>query len=311
VIWDVAAAGHDDWLVMHRLHKDPQLSQVPFILFQQQSDGDQTAGLTSLIVKPASSQALWEAIRPTLPQGATGSIMIVDDDLHDREMAVQAVSKGLPGYVIRIAEDGEAGLESITANPPSLVILDLMMPKMDGFELLDRMRADERTRRVPVVILSGRQISLADVKRLELHADVALQSKGILSEDEIIASLHRALFGSSALPPQTSALARQAVAYLQENFDRPLDRLEIAQGIGVSEDYLSRVFSRELGISPWDYLNRYRVLRAKEMLHQTDDSINHIGRRVGFSDPAYFSRVFHRITGLSPRAYREHPHDQG
>ena len=182
-----------------------------------------------------------------------------------------------------------------------------MMPGLDGFEVLDRMRAEKRTRQVPVVILSSRQLSLSDVKRLEQHAAVTLQSKGILSEEEIVASLNRALFGADTLPPQTSALAKQAVAYLHQNYKRPLARWEIAEGIGVSEDYLSRVFNLELGISPWDYLNRYRILQAKELLRLSHYNIGQIGRRVGFSDPAYFSRVFRRITGISPRAYRQQP----
>ncbi|NJN54137.1 MAG: helix-turn-helix transcriptional regulator [Anaerolineae bacterium] len=75
----------------------------------------------------------------------------------------------------------------------------------------------------------------------------------------------------------------------------------------MSEDYLSRAFSQELGISPWDYLNRYRIVQAKEMLRLTTDSITSIGRRVGFNDPAYFSRVFRRIVGVSPNAYRQQP----
>ncbi len=305
--WDIADAVSDDWHLIRRLHNHPQLNQTPFILYQQ-GEGEVATGLTSLVVKPASSQTLWEAIRPITPRQTSGSVLIIDDDAKARQLACEAVSKGLPpGYTIRTAEGGEAGLVAMLANPPNLVILDLMMPDLDGFEVLDRMRADERTRQVPVVILSGRQLSLNDVKRLEQHAAVTLQSKGILSEEEIIVSLHRSLFGDDTLPPQTSALAKRAVAYLHQNYERPLARWEIAEGIGVSEDYLSRVFNRELGISPWDYLNRYRISRARELLRLTHDSISRVSRRVGFTDPAYFSRVFHRITGLSPRAYREHP----
>jgi signal transduction histidine kinase/DNA-binding LacI/PurR family transcriptional regulator/AraC-like DNA-binding protein len=305
VAWDMASTVSGDWRLIRRLHNHPQLSQTPFILYQPEVAGEVAAGLTSLVVKPASSQALWEAIRPTVPQETTGSVLIVDDDAKARQLACEAVSKGLPEYAIRTAEGGPAGLAAMLADPPSLVILDLMMPDMDGFEVLDRMRGDDRTRQVPVVILSGRQLSLNDVKRLEQHAAVTLQSKDILSEDEIIASLHRSLFGDDTLPPQTSALAKRAIAYLHQNYARPLARWEIAEGIGVSEDYLSRVFNRELGISPWDYLNRYRISRAKELLRVTYDSISRVGRRVGFSDPAYFSRVFRRTTGMSPRAYRE------
>jgi AraC-like DNA-binding protein len=303
VVWDVVSAAPNDWALIRRLHNHPQLSQTPFVLYQHGSDDE--SQLTSLIVKPASSQALWEAIRPAVLQKSSGSVVIVDDDPQARALAVEAVSKGLPEYTIRTAEDGAPGLDLILADPPSLVILDLMMPHMDGFEVLDRMRADERTRRVPVVILTGRQLSLADVRRLEAHVGVSLHSKGILSEEETVDLLHRALFGVGALPPQTSALARQAIAYLQNNFARPLSRTEIASEIGLNEDYLSRVFSRELGISPWDYLNRYRVLRARELLRHSDTSISAIARQVGFSDAAYFSRVFHRLTGSSPSLYRE------
>ena len=305
VAWDLAGTGSGDWHLIRRLHNHPQLGQTPFILYQAEADGEVAAGLTSLVVKPASSQALWDAIRPTVPPVANGSVLIVDDDPAARELACDAVGKGLPAYTIRTAAGGEAGLAAIMTEPPSLVILDLMMPDLDGFEVLDRIRAEESTRQVPVVILSGRQLSLSDVKRLEQHAAVTLQSKGILSEQEIIVSLHRSLFDDDALPPQTSALAKRAVAYLHQNYDRPLARWEIAEGLGLSEDYLSRVFNRELGLSPWDYLNRYRVAQARELLRLTHDSINYIGRRVGFSDPAYFSRVFRRITGMSPSAYRK------
>lgn len=310
IAWDTASAVSDDWQLIHRLHNHPQLSRTPFIVHLHDTGGEVATGPTSLVVKPANSQALWEAIRPTLPEEPTGSIMIVDDDPVARALACEAVSRGLPGYTLRTANDGEEGLAAILEYPPSLLILDLIMPGMDGFEVLDRIRADERTRRVPVVVLSGRQLSLNDIKRLEQHAAVTLQSKGILSEEEIIASLHHALFGTATLPPQTSALAKRAVAFLQQNFARPLSRWEIADGIGVSEDYLSRVFKGELGISPWNYLNRYRISRARELLRVTDDSINQISRRVGFTDPAYFSRVFHRLTGVSPRVYRDDPDHQ-
>jgi transcriptional regulator GlxA family with amidase domain len=84
-----------------------------------------------------------------------------------------------------------------------------------------------------------------------------------------------------------------------------VSRWEIAEAVGVSEDYLSRVFARELGISPWDYLNRYRILQAKHLLADTTESVGSIARQVGFKDQAYFSRVFHKVTRMSPQEFRE------
>lgn len=188
---------------------------------------------------------------------------------------------------------------------PSLVLLDLVMPKLSGADVLDRMRTDANLRQVPVIVLSNKVLSLDDVKRIEGHMRVTLQSKGIWSDEETITALNRALFGEDALPAHTSALVKQAVVYLHQNYTRPVSRWEIAEAVGVSEDYLSRVFHRELNISPWDYLNRYRVLQSKHLLLNTTESIGSIARQVGFKDQAYFSRVFHKVTGMSPQGFRD------
>ena len=95
------------------------------------------------------------------------------------------------------------------------------------------------------------------------------------------------------------------IAYFHQNYHRSISRLEIAEEVGVNQDYLTRVFKQELGVSPWDYLTRYRIFQAKERLLATDENIGKIGYKVGFSDVAYFSRVFRRHTGLSPSKYRD------
>jgi YesN/AraC family two-component response regulator len=64
-----------------------------------------------------------------------------------------------------------------------------------------------------------------------------------------------------------------------------------------------------MGVPPWDYLNRYRILRAKELLRKTSENIGNVALQVGFKDQAYFSRVFHKLTGLSPQNYRESQED--
>jgi YesN/AraC family two-component response regulator len=205
-----------------------------------------------------------------------------------------------------VAADGTAALALMEEMTPSLVILDLMMPEMDGFDVLDWIRAEDRTRRVPVVILSTRMLNLDDLRRIEQHASVTFQTKGILSREEMTASIHSALLGIETLPQYSSALVKRAVVYFHQNYHRSLSRWELAEAIGVSEDHLSRVFRREIGISPWEYLSRYRILRAKELLRCTNDSIRAVAHRVGFTDPAYFSRVFRKVTDFSPSSYRKY-----
>jgi AraC-like DNA-binding protein/DNA-binding response OmpR family regulator len=307
IAWDLVGASPSDWVTVRRLRSHPRWSQLPFILYGQgQADEPRpNMGLTSFVAKPTSEQTLIDVISASCPTRSTGPILIVDDDPSVRALHQNIVAQGLPGYPICMAEDGKAALTMMAEEVPSLVLLDLMMPGLEGTDVLERMRADPRLRQVPVVILSNKVLSLDDVKQLERHANVTLQSKGILSEDEFLVALNRALFGNDALPPHTSALVKRAIAYIQQNHARPLARWEIAEAVGVSEDYLSRVFSRELGLTPWDYLNRYRVTRAKELLHSPENTVGSVAQKVGFKDQTYFSRVFRKVTGLSPQAYRE------
>jgi YesN/AraC family two-component response regulator len=283
------------------------LSQLPFILYGKDESSNLSVGLTGVVIKPVSASTLLDAIDALCPQEITGPILIVDDDPAARQTYQDLIAQGLPGYPICAVNDGAAALEAMADQIPSLVLLDLMMPKMDGFDTLDRMRADPRTQAVPVVILTSKVLTLDDIKRIEQHTHVVVQSKGVLADDEIVAALHRSLFGAESLPPQTSALVKRAVAYLHQNYTRPLTRWEIAEAIDVSANYFSHLFKQELGLSPWDYLNRFRVDQAKELLRRTDDSVKSIARQVGFNDQKYFSRVFHRLTGLSPSKFRELP----
>jgi signal transduction histidine kinase/DNA-binding LacI/PurR family transcriptional regulator/AraC-like DNA-binding protein/CheY-like chemotaxis protein len=306
IAWDLGGASPGDWVTVRRLRSHPRWSQLPFILYgQAEAEDSLDVGLTSFVAKPTSEQTLIDIISASCPARSTGPILIVDDDPSARALHQQIVAQGLPGYPIHVADDGEAALAMMAEEVPSLVLLDLMMPGMEGTDVLERMRTDPRLRQVPVVILSNKLLSLDDIKQLERHAHVTLQSKGILSEDELAVALNRALFGTDSLPQHTSALVKRAIAYVQQNHARPLARWEIAKAVGVSEDYLSRVFSRELGLTPWEYLNRYRVSRAKELLHNPENTVGSVAQQVGFKDQTYFSRVFRKVTGLSPQAYRE------
>jgi signal transduction histidine kinase/DNA-binding LacI/PurR family transcriptional regulator/AraC-like DNA-binding protein len=317
--WDLSTAQPGDWTLVRRLRHYPALSQAPFILYGQPADpstlpstgsGQRPSvagqvGMTGFIVKSSNTKTLLDTIIAMSPIRKTGPVLIVDDDMQVRELHKALVEEGLPGYPIDLAENGKRALELMAQEVPSLVLLDLVMPELSGADVLDQMRADPNLRQVPVIVLSNQVLSLEDVKRIESHTQVTLQTKGIWSDTETISALNRAIFGTDTLPPHTSGLVKQAIAYLHQNYTRPISRWEIAEAVGVSEDYLSRVFHRELNVSPWDYLNRYRVLQSKHLLLHTTEAVGAIARQVGFKDQAYFSRVFHKVTGTSPQAFRE------
>jgi AraC-like DNA-binding protein len=305
--WDLAGASPSDWAMVRRIRNHPRLSQLPFILYGQGEPAKRRIGLTGVVIKPINAPTLLDAINALCPQEMTGPILIVDDDPAARQAHRNVIAQGLPGYPVCAVNDGVAALAAMADQPPSLVLLDLMMPEMDGFDVLDRMRADPRTLAVPVVILTSKVLNLDDIRRIERHTRVVVQSKGVLVDAEIVAALHRSLFGAESLPPETSVLVKRAVAYMHQNYFRPLARWEIAEAIGVSENYFSRLFKQELGLSPWDYLNRFRISQAKELLRRTDGSVKTVASQVGFKDQKYFSRVFHKLTGLSPSEFRERP----
>lgn len=302
--WDMTDAGANDWRQIQKLRSHPQWCQLPFILYSQDQVSESSSGLTNFLLKPWSGSTLNDAINTLRPAEQGGTILVVDDDPQARDMYQRLVAAELPDYMVHTVEGGSAALAFLAHTVPSLVILDLLMPDVDGFSVLAQMRSDRRTRQIPVLVISGQMLSLKDVERLD-HAMVTFHSKGVLSEQETTARMQQALTEHGALSQSTSTLVRRAVAYMQQHFAHDLTRQQIASVVGISQNYLSRIFQHELGISPWEYLNRYRIKQAQDLLRDTEDSITEVAAQVGFEDPAYFSRVFRKQIGRSPQRYRE------
>lgn len=301
--WDMSGALPGEWNVIQFLCSHPRFSGLPLILLGSESPCSTPVGTTNLLIKPFSGQTLAGLIESMRPTNDQGTVLIVDDDPQALEMYRVLVEKALPGCLVWTAADGQQALDKLREHTPALVVLDLLMPKVNGFEVLERMRSDSRTCRIPVIVLSGKMLTFEDVSRLN-YANVVFYSKGVLNTEEIVQALQQTVAEGVRLGQPTSRLVKQALAYLHQNYSRTITRSELAEMVGVSDNYLTQIFHQELGLSPLECLNRLRILKARELLIAGDDSVSLIAARVGFDDPAYFSRVFRKLTGKSPNAYR-------
>jgi signal transduction histidine kinase/ABC-type sugar transport system substrate-binding protein/AraC-like DNA-binding protein len=306
IAWDLATASSNEWSLIYRLSTNQQCAALPVILFGQsdQETGAET-GLTNIVFKPCSGNSLADWISQIdCESSSEAPILIVDDDSQARDYYQGILEKIYPQRKLIKAENGAQALAVLQQETPALVILDLLMPEVDGFCVLERIRADARTQRVPVVIISGKLLNYEDLERLNYYKTI-FSSKSILNDAEVDRLFQQVMGDIKPLPLPTSMVIKKGLTILHENYSRPISRKEIADAVGVSENYLSQIFRQEMCLSPWEYLNRMRILKAKEMLLNTDEPINRISNLVGIADPAYFSRVFHRHTGQSPQEFRQ------
>jgi AraC-like DNA-binding protein len=301
IAWDTGDASEGQWQIIQRLRSSAELCGLPFLFY---GHNDTASSDASVLLKPVKPKTLLNVLGAFFRETENATILIVDDDLEARHTYQEIVTNQINGYTCLTASDGKEALAIMEATIPRLVILDLLMPEMDGFAVIQWMRTNPRTRHVPVIVISGIILTFEDIKRLAPYQKIIYQSKDVLSENELASSLQQILFDNRPLPAQTSAVVKQALAYIHQNYALPLSRSTMAHQLGVSKNYLTQIFHQELGISLWDYLNRYRVMQAKELLRQTDSSIALISSQVGFDDPAYFSRVFRRYARQSPRIFR-------
>ena len=300
--WDMVNARQDEWELVNYICAHPQLCLRPFIVYREALEGN--IETTGMLVKPVAEKTLLEAINALRPSWGSGPILIVDDEIEMRDLYKQIVDGVLPGYPMLEAQNGNEALALMQETTPGLVILDLMMPEVDGFLVLAKMRAKSETRHVPVLVMSGKLLTMDDIQRLD-YANVTFQSKELLTNEEAASLLKEILEPGETLPQPTSKLVKASIVYLHQNYTLPITREDIAEAVGVSQNYLSKIFREEVRLTPWDYLSRLRIRKAKELLDSTTDTITSIAGQVGFDDSAYFSRVFRKHTNQSPQAYRE------
>jgi len=313
VVLDVTLNPARGWEVLHVLKGHPATRDIPVLFYSLAQEQDSGAMLElETLAKPVGTAELAQALerRGFSAAGSQRTILIVDDEpgileMHARVVQAQSQAHGAAYRVLK-ARNGREALDLMRRERPDLLLLDLMMPELDGFGVLERMQTEETIRHVPVIVLTGQVLTEEDVARLN-RGVAAVLSKGVFSAEETLAHVERALARTRNLSSEMQRLVRKAVAYIHGHYTEPIAREDVARYVGVSEDYLTRCFRQEMGVTPMAYLNRYRVKQARALLAAGEKNVTEVAFAVGFSDSNYFSRVFRQEVGMSPSAYRRHP----
>jgi CheY-like chemotaxis protein len=163
---DVMMPGMDGWSVITALKADPDTAHIPIILVTITDSREMgvALGVFDYLAKPVD----WNRLRGILDRidlGAHGrTVLIVEDDEAARDQLQRTMVK--QGWTVLLAGDGQAALDAVRETEPSLVLLDLMMPRMDGFEFLDHFRRDPRFVHTPVIVVTAKDLTDEDRARL-------------------------------------------------------------------------------------------------------------------------------------------------
>ncbi|MBR9920713.1 MAG: response regulator [Bacteroidetes bacterium] len=273
---------------------------------------------------PPSSQK--SVVTETKSAGAEAAptVLIVEDNPDVVEYLSTCLADD---YKIRIATDGQEGIEIALDTIPDLIVSDIMMPHKDGYEVCKILKQDERSSHIPIIMLTAKADVESKLTGLEYGADAYLakpfHKKELLIRIRKLLELRKKLqkhYLSAAGLSEKSRVVRdipdtQEVedVFIQKVRDLVIDHMDdfefsveqMCREIGMSNSQLHRKLSALTGLSATRFIRYVRLNRAKEYLTETEHSITAIAYDCGFNDPSYFGRVFKKEFGVTPMEWRE------
>ncbi|MBN1888404.1 MAG: response regulator [Thermoflexales bacterium] len=192
ILLDVLMPGQDGWAVLAELKRDEETRSIPVIIASILNERNKaySLGAVDYLVKPVIEEDLLTALR-RLEDRTTTKVLIIDDRPEDTQL-IRRMLEAHPRFAISEARSGQEGLEAVRAAAPDLILLDLMMPEMDGFEVLQSLKGDQATRDIPIVIITAKTLTQADLAKLDVNIQ-ALLFKGQLAERDLPADIANAL----------------------------------------------------------------------------------------------------------------------
>ena len=186
---DIIMPDLDGWSVLKALKADPELCDIPVILVTIMRDRDLgfALGAADYITKPLDREMLVRVLGRHARADGRAQVLVVDDDPKTRDMLRRTLQKA--GWTVAEAANGCEAIETLERSNPALILLDLMMPEMDGFEVLERLQGDETWREVPVIIVTAKDLTREDIVRLNGRVAKILQ-KGAYQRRDLVRDIH-------------------------------------------------------------------------------------------------------------------------
>jgi PAS domain S-box-containing protein len=174
---DVMMPKMDGWSVLSALKADSELSEIPVIMFTVVDDKNRgySLGASDYLTKPIDRDRLVRVLNQYTKAPANCQVLVVEDDANARDLLRRMLEK--EGLSVVEAENGREALECIAEQEPALILLDLMMPEMDGFELVAELRRHEAWRSIPIAVLTAKNITSEDRLRLDGEVKKILQKE--------------------------------------------------------------------------------------------------------------------------------------
>lgn len=190
---DVMMPEVDGWQVMRALKNDPETRDIPVVVCSilEEEEKGYTLGAADYLVKPFISDDLLNALNRLNSDDEIGDVLVIDDDEEDLRL-VQKMLEESHRYHIHTARGGQAGLDFLKQMRPDVIILDLFMPDINGFDVLGELQSQKLLQNIPVIILTGADLTPEQHRKLTASGQDFL-AKGFLRQTELLNSLETAL----------------------------------------------------------------------------------------------------------------------
>jgi PAS domain S-box-containing protein len=190
ILLDVLMPKMDGWAVLNRLKSEPETAEIPVVMLTITSNKEMgyLLGAAEYLPKPVDRERLATILRRYRPAAGARDVLVVEDDPATRDVLRRSLER--QGWAVTEAENGKAGLDSIHHRAPALILLDLMMPVMDGFEFLAGVRQNPAWDPIPVVVLTSKDLSPEERAALSGKVERILQ-KGAYSREALLREVRK------------------------------------------------------------------------------------------------------------------------